>query len=161
MNKRPDAEKFLDLCQEWSVVLGIIGVILGFIIWFTGEPTGAFVIGIGAAFLLCAISILICIRFHNVLLDIRDAEYETVRLLNSIKFQTSNYEAVETSSIEEDEVNIVIDQNDELQAWKDSQILRAKSALQAGKITENKYISYVNKVTACKKIPESYQSKPL
>lgn len=43
---------------------------------------------------------------------------------------------------------------DKLQEWKDAQILKAKPALEAGKISEEKYTSYVNKVIACQKIPE-------
>lgn len=47
-----------------------------------------------------------------------------------------------------------VENPDKLQEWKDAQILKAKAALETGKITEEKYTSYVNKVIACEKIPE-------
>ena len=89
MKKRPDAEKLLQKLKDCCIILGLIGLVFGVFIGYSGEQVGAVVLGCGAVFLVCAVLVSICIRFHNVLLDIRDAEYEAVRLLNSMQFPIS------------------------------------------------------------------------
>ncbi len=101
MKKRPDAEKFLQKCKDCCIILGMIGLVLGVFISYSGEQVGGIILGGCVVFLLCAVLISICIRFHNVLLDIRDAEYETVRLLNSIQLQLSN-NMTENTAINQD-----------------------------------------------------------
>jgi len=158
MKKRPDAENFLEKCRDFCIVLGLIGIVPGVFVCYSGESVGLAAIGCGAALLLCAVMISICIRFHNVLLDIRDVEYETLRLMKLMQYQLSqnNYEG----STDDESVSPTPSEDDELQQWKDSVILRARKALEEGKISEESYISFVNKVTMSEKIPENPPTIP-
>ena len=156
MKKRPDAEAFLTIYYRLCVGFGLLGIFIGIWAWICGEDVGGILVIAGVGILLFSTTIAICIRFHNVFLDIRDAEFEIVRSLKAIQISNSSVNESYSSEDDSGDVETVLTEDDEaLQIWKDSQILRAKAAYEAGKITEKKYIDYINKVTACKSIPNS------
>lgn len=159
MEKRPDAESILSTFFKIVLICGVGVFFIGFPVLESDDAIGGTMIASGIALMISSVSIAVVIRIHNVLLDIRDAEFAQERHLKKIleqmnSSQNSNIAPVTIPVAEEVIAESEAENPDKLQEWKDAQILKAKAALEAGKISEEKYTSYVNKVIACQKIPE-------